>query len=219
METRRRKFYGWGYEGDTVSDQEVAEFERAWTKLLGVEKFEALPFPREQEIELRASRISIPSALSDVCTTEKYERLYHTYGAGTVDVARALRREFRNPPDVIAFPRNEQDVFDLFDWCGRNSYAIIPYGGGTSVVGGVNPPEYDRYRGVVTVNMKHFNRVLEVDEISQSARIQAGVLGPDLEAQLKPAGLTLRFFLQAWEFSSLGGWIATRAAGHFATRG
>lgn len=217
METRRRKFYGWGYEGDTVSDQEVAEFERAWTKLLGVEKFEALPFPRKQEIELRASRISIPSALSDVCTTEKYERLYHTYGAGTVDVARALRREFRNPPDVIAFPRNEQDVFDLFDWCGRNSYAIIPYGGGTSVVGGVNPPEYDRYRGVVTVNMKHFNRVLEVDEISQSARIQAGVLGPDLEAQLKPAGLTLRFFLQAWEFSSLGGWIATRAAGHFAT--
>ena len=59
--------------------------------------------------------------------------------------------------------------------------------------------------------------MLEVDRLSQAARIQAGVLGPELERQLKPTGLTMRFFLQAWEFSSLGGWIATRAAGHYAT--
>jgi alkyldihydroxyacetonephosphate synthase len=65
--------------------------------------------------------------------------------------------------------------------------------------------------------MKYFNKVLEIDHASQAARIQTGVLGPHLEQQLKPSGLTLRFFLQAWEFSSLGGWIATRAAGHFAT--
>ena len=71
--------------------------------------------------------------------------------------------------------------------------------------------------GVVTIDLKHFDKVLEVDAKSQSARIQAGVLGPSLEKQLKPTGLTMRFFLQAWEFSSLGGWIATRAAGHFAT--
>jgi len=69
----------------------------------------------------------------------------------------------------------------------------------------------------VTIDLKRLERVLEIDTQSQAARIQAGVLGPDLERQLKPTGLTLRFFLQAWEFSSLGGWIATRAAGHYAT--
>lgn len=217
MQTRRRKFYGWGYEGDAASPGEVREFERAWTRLLGVEHFEPVAFPTVEEVVIAPPRIAIPPSLAGICTSEKYERLYHTYGAGTVDVALALRREFRNPPDVVAYPKTEQDVFDLFDWCGRNSYAIVPYGGGTSVVGGVNPPAYDRYRGVVTIDMQHFDKVLEVDERSQSARIQAGVLGPALEAQLKPTGLTLRFFLQAWEFSSLGGWIATRAAGHFAT--
>ncbi len=217
MQERRRKFYGWGYEGDTVSPAETAEFESAWSQLLGIDHFEAVPFPKEEDIDLRAPRIQPPASLATICTTDKYDRLYHTYGAGTVDVARALRKEFRNPPDVIAYPRTEEDIVDLYDWCCRHNLAAIPYGGGTSVVGGVNPPEYDRYRGVVTIDLKHFDKVLEVDAKSQSARIQAGVLGPSLEKQLKPTGLTMRFFLQAWEFSSLGGWIATRAAGHFAT--
>ena len=217
MQERRRKFYGWGYEDDTVSPGEITEFESAWSRLLGVDSFEALPFPKEEDIALRAPRVQPPAALAAICSTDKYDRLYHTYGAGTVDVARALRKEFRNPPDVIAYPRNEEDIVDLYDWCSRHNLAAVPYGGGTSVVGGVNPPEHDRYRGTVTIDLKHFDKVLEVDAQSQSARIQAGVLGPSLEKQLKPTGLTLRFFLQAWEFSSLGGWIATRAAGHFAT--
>jgi alkyldihydroxyacetonephosphate synthase len=217
MQERRRKFYGWGYEDDLVSADEINEFETAWSKLLGVDKFDATPFPKAEEITLRPARVQIPKSLHEICTSDHYDRLYHTYGAGTVDVARALRREFRNPPDIIAYPKTEQDIVDLFDWCGRQSLAVVPYGGGTSVVGGVNPPEHDRYRGVVSLDLKHFDKVLEVDQTSQAARIQAGVLGPSLERQLKPTGLTMRFFLQAWEFSSLGGWIATRAAGHFAT--
>lgn len=217
MTDRRRKFYGWGHEDDQVSPNEIREFEAAWTRLLGVEKFEAMPFPTAEKIAIREPRIKVPSALSSACTTDKYDRLYHTYGAGTVDVARAIRGEFRNPPDVVAYPKSEQDIVDLFDWCGTNNLAAVPYGGGTSVTGGVNPPEHDRYRGTVSIDMKHFDKVLEIDATSQSARIQAGVLGPSLEKQLKPSGLTMRFFLQAWEFSSLGGWIATRAAGHFAT--
>ena len=99
-------------------------------------------------------------------------RLYHTYGAGTVDVARArcvrsstIRRMSSHTP------RTEQDIVDLFDWCSRQNLAVIPYGGGTSVVGGVNPPEHDRYRGVVSIDMKYFDKVLEVDQTSQAARI------------------------------------------------
>ncbi len=193
MEERRRKFYGWGYEGDTVSSAEVAEFESQWSRMLGVDRFEATPFPKEEEIALRAPRIKAPASLAGICTVDKYDRLYHTYGAGTMDVARALRGEFDNPPDVIAYPRTEEDVVDLYDWCSRHNLAAIPYGGGTSVVGGVNVPEYDRYRGVVTIDLKHFDKVLEVDTKSQAARIQAGVLGPSLAERadyaLLPAGV------------------------------
>jgi alkyldihydroxyacetonephosphate synthase len=217
MQDRRRKFYGWGYEGDEVSREEIAEFEKAWTRLLGVTDFEPVPFPTEDSIKLRAPRVSVPESLKSICSTGQHDRLYHTYGASTVDVARAIRGEFKNPPDVVAYPRTEHDIVSLYRWCEDASLAAIPYGGGTSVVGGVNPPTHDRYRGTVSIDMKYFDRVLEVDLKSQAARIQAGVLGPHLEQQLKPTGLTLRFFLQAWEFSSLGGWIATRAAGHFAT--
>ncbi len=214
---RRRSFYGWGYEDERVEEAEIREFERAWSRLLGVESFTPVAPPRLDEIALREPRIAVPASLAPICSQDRHERLYHTYGAGTVDVALAMRGEFRNPPDIVAFPRTEDDLVDLCDWAGSRGVAVVPYGGGTSVVGGVNPPEHDRYRGVLTVDMKHFDRVLEVDETSQSARIQAGVTGPSMERQLKSYGLTLRFFLQAWEFSTLGGWIATRAAGHFAT--
>jgi alkyldihydroxyacetonephosphate synthase len=214
---RRRKFYGWGYEGDGVSPEEVADFEKSWTKLLGVTDFSAVPFPTVDSVRIREPRVKIPTSLEAICNADKYDRLYHTYGAGTVDVAYSIRGEFRNPPDAVAYPRTEDDVVQLYRWCENDGLALVPYGGGTSVVGGVNSPTYDRYRGVVSVDMKYFDKVLEIDRTSQSARIQAGVLGPSLERQLKPSGLTMRFFLQAWEFSSLGGWIATRAAGHYAT--
>ena len=136
MQERRRKFYGWGYEGDTVTPDEIREFEAAWTRLLGVEHFEATPFPTPEEISLRKPRVQLPASLREICTSDHYDRLYHTYGAGTMDVARAMRREFSNPPDVIAYPRTEQDIVDLFDWCGRQNVAAVPYGGGTSVVAG-----------------------------------------------------------------------------------
>ncbi|HET9652357.1 MAG TPA: FAD-binding oxidoreductase [Usitatibacter sp.] len=216
--TRRRSFYGWGYEDDVVTAEELGWFEGAWSKLFGVSRFEPAPMPVESQITLRAPRLTVPATLSAFCTTEKYDRLFHAYGRSVHDLARMIhRRDFSNPPDVVAYPRDEAEIAAVLDWCGSQGAAAIPFGGGSSVTGGVNPTRDERYRGVVTLDLKHFNRVLEVDPVSQAARIQAGVLGPDLERQLKPTGLTMRFFLQAWEFSSLGGWIATRAAGHFAT--
>lgn len=215
---KRRSFYGWGFEEDAVSAEELGWFESAWSKLFGVSRFDPAPMPVESEIALRAARVAIPTSLQGFCTSDKYERLFHCYGRSVHDLARMIhRRDFSNPPDVVAYPRDEGEVAAILDWAGANGMAAIPFGGGSSVVGGVNPPRDDRYRGVVTIDLKHFNRVLEVDHESLAARIQGGVLGPDLERQLKPTGLTMRFFLQAWEFSSLGGWIATRAAGHFAT--
>ena len=90
----------------------------------------------------------------------------------------------------------------------------MPYGGGSSVVGGVEP----RFDGpALTLDLGRLDRVVEVDATSRAARVQGGVLGPHLEDQLRPHGLTLRHFPQSFEFSTLGGWLATRAGGHFAT--
>ena len=218
MSSAKRSFYGWGNEGEAVSADELRWFEGAWSKLFGVDQFAPASMPDEAEISLRDRRVQIPASLSKFCTADKYERLLHAYGRSVHDLARMIhRRDFSNPPDFVAYPREEADVAAVLAWCGDNNVAAIPFGGGTSVVGGVNPPAGDRYKGCVSIDLKHLNRVLAIDTTSQAARIQCGILGPELEKQLKPSGLTLRFFLQAWEFSSLGGWIATRAAGHYAT--
>ena len=185
MGEKRRSFYGWGFEGDAVSAEELGWFERSWADLFKVDGFVPAPMPREAEINLRAPRVTVPAALQSFCTDEKYDRLRHSYGRSVHDLARMiLRRDFSNPPDAVAYPRSEDDIRAVLDWCGSTDLAAIPFGGGSSVVGGVNPPSDDRYRGAVTIDLSHFNRVLESDATSQAARIQAGILGPVLERQL-----------------------------------
>ncbi len=134
------------------------------------------------------------------------------------DVVRGFRGEFQNVPDVVAKPGMEAEVEAVLAWCSDEGYAAIPYGGGTSVCGGVEPRLPGEYPGVVTIDLGALDKVLEVDEVSRSARIQAGAPGPALEDQLRERGLTMRCFPQSFEFSTLGGWVATRAGGHFATR-
>ena len=127
---------------------------------------------------------------------------------------RAFRGRFDNPPDVVAHPSDEAELERVLAWCEEANAAAIPFGGGTSVVGGVEPPAD---RPAVSIDLKAMDRVLEVDSSSRAALIQAGATGPRLEEQLREHGLTLRHFPQSFEYSTLGGWIATRAGGHFAT--
>ena len=217
MSGRRRKFWGWGYEdeGPTREQQErIAELVAA---RLGITVPVLAPPPRLEEIELRPPRLTPPTALAPLCSTALYDRAGHTYGKSFRDVVRAFRRDYANPPDVVAFPNDEQDVVALLDWCASVGAAAIPYGGGSSVVGGVEAPPAGCHRGAVSIDLGRLGRVLEVDPVSRAARIQAGVLGPALEDQLRPHGVTLRHFPQSFEVSSLGGWIATRAGGHYAT--
>lgn len=219
MTVRRRKFWGWGWEDEGFSPDEQRMIDATWPQRFGLAAFEITPPPTADEITLRQPRIEIPATLKDICTTDHDERLAHCYGQSCADSIRAFKRDFSNPPDVIAFPRNEQGIADLFDWCGDHHAAAIPYGGGSSVVHGIEPPHPDDspHCAVVTIDLRHFNQVLEIDTTSEAARIQGGIYGPALEQQLKPSGLTLRHFPQSFEFSTLGGWIATRSGGHFAT--
>jgi alkyldihydroxyacetonephosphate synthase len=172
------------------------------------------PMPLEQ-VELRAARLQAPERLGDLFSDERYERVSHGLGKAYRDVVRGFRGEFANPPDLVAYPRDESEIETVLSWAEAEGAAVIPFGGGTSVVGGVEPRLGER--PVVTMDLRRLDRVLEVDPESLAARIQAGATGPGLEEQLREHGLTLRHFPQSFEYATLGGWIATRAGGHFAT--
>ena len=214
---RRRKFWGWGYEDEQPSREELRAAADGITAHLGfgdgvVEE----PVPLE-EVELPASRLSPPPALAEICSADLYDRASHAYGKAYRDVVRAFRGRFDQAPDLVAFPRDADDVAALLEWCGERGVAAIPYGGGTSVVGGVEAAIGDGYAGAITIDLQRLDRVLEVDRTSRAALIQAGATGPGLEQQLREHDLTLRQVPQSVHVATLGGWIATRAGGHFAT--
>ena len=216
-EQRRRKFWGWGYEDQHPTDQQQKHLAERIAGRFGLAPLTITPPPRESELHLRAPRVKPPDALAAICSTSVYDRAGHSYGRGYRDVVRAFRRHYPNPFDVVAFPRDERELTAVLEWCDGARIALTPYGGGSSVVGGVEPPTDDDWRGAVSIDLGRLDRVIEVDKVSRAARIQAGVLGPPLEDQLRPHGYTLRHFPQSFEFSTLGGWIATRSGGHFAT--
>jgi alkyldihydroxyacetonephosphate synthase len=214
---RPLKHWGWGYEDEQPSHDELVSAAPHIREQLGFGLADPERPVELSEISLPAPRLRPPAALAPICRSDDYDRALHTYGRSYSDIVRAFRGRFEHPPDVVAHPRDEGEVLALLDWAVSAGAAVIPFGGGTSVVGGVGPVPGDDHPGVVSVDLKRLDRVLEVDEVSLAARIQAGATGPQLEAQLAAHGLTLRHFPQSFQFSTLGGWIATRAGGHFAT--
>ncbi|TMD55621.1 MAG: FAD-binding oxidoreductase [Chloroflexi bacterium] len=213
---RRRKFWGWGYEDEDLSREEKENLAALLAGRFGGAELTVTEPPALAEVRLRAPRVQPPASLRRLFTDDAYERAGHTYGKSYRDVVRAYRRDFSPAPDWVALPGTEEDVASVLAWAGEQEAVVIPYGGGSSVVGGIEAPPGEE-RPVVSLDLRQLNQVLEVDRTSRAARIQGGALGPDLEAQLKPHGLTLRHFPQSFELSTLGGWIATRSGGHFAT--
>src|SRR3984893_10054477 len=218
MAQARLKHFGWGREGEGLTtEEETATLDR-YRRLFGAEHCDEVTPPPISQIELRRPRVVPPASLAPCCSSEPYDRVVHTYGKSFSDYARGLLGDYDNAPDVVAYPRNEAEVAAAVDWAGSAQAALIPFGGGSSVVGGVEPRlDGSACRAAITLDLRHLDRVLEIDRTSRAARIEAGVFGPALEAQLKPHALTLRHFPQSFEYSTLGGWIATRSGGHFAS--
>jgi alkyldihydroxyacetonephosphate synthase len=187
------------------------------SSLLGMSELSVQAPPRLDEIALSPSRLPVKSSLSSLVSSSAYDRAGHTYGKSYRDLVRALARNFSHAPDSVAYPSSEAELIALLDWCSAERIAAIPYGGGSSVCGGVEPNVGDGFRGTLSIDMTRMQRVLDIDRESRSARIQAGALGPVLEEQLRVHGYSLRHYPQSFEFSSLGGWLATRSGGHFAT--
>ena len=214
---RKRKFWGWGYADELFSTEEEKNIDSRIAKTFQLDDIETLPIPKVEDIDLPKPRLGAPSALSKVLSDDKEERLNHTYGKSFPDAARSLLKDFSSPPDLVAFPNTEDELVNVMDWCDESNIAVIPYGGGSSVCGGVETQVGDSYSGAVSLDLRNLNKIIEIDRESRSARIQAGILGPDLESNLKKENLTMRHYPQSFEFSTLGGWIATRSGGHYAT--
>jgi alkyldihydroxyacetonephosphate synthase len=211
-----RRFWGWGLESDALSSRERSTITAMLTGLGA--RVEERPAPQVGEFDLPPPRIAPPPALAAQFSAAPLDRLNHCAGKSYADCARMWLRAAPSPPDWIAYPEDEQAIIDILDWAQAHEVAVVPYGGGSSVCGGVEAAVGTGYAGTVSLDLERLNRVLEVDKVSRAARIQAGALGPELEAQLKPHGLTLRHFPQSFEFSTLGGWIVTRSGGHYATQ-
>jgi alkyldihydroxyacetonephosphate synthase len=211
---RRLKHWGWGYEDQAPTATQLREAAEGVRKRFGFGGEVEKPVPLE-EVELRKARLKPPGALGDLFSDDHYERVCHSLGKAYRDVVRGFYGKFENPPDLVAFPRDESEIEAVLSWAEAEGAAVIPFGGGTSVVGGVEPRLGER--PTVSLDLRRLDRVLEVDPTSLAARIQAGATGPGLEDQLRQHGLTLRHFPQSFEYSTLGGWVATRAGGHFAT--
>jgi len=211
---RRRSHWGWGYEDERPSAGELRAAAAGLAAHLGFGSAEPeLPVALEA-VELPAPRVALPSDLP--LTQDPHARALHAHGRSYLDVVRGFRGRFPHPPDAVAVPRDEDELRGVLAWAAEAELAVIPAGGGTSVVGGIEARP-GGHAGAVTISLRAMNRVLDVDPVSRAARIQAGASGPELEEQLAAHGLTLRFYPQSFELATLGGWLATRAGGHFAT--
>jgi alkyldihydroxyacetonephosphate synthase len=210
---RTRSWWGWGWTDEQVEGTELDGIGALLANRFGVEVSTPATPVDPRSIPLAPSRVRPPDALADLASDDAVDRVRHAHGNAFRDVVRALHGDLDSAPDLVVRPRTAREVAEVLEWCAQDGVLCVPWGGGTSVVGGVRPPEDP----CISLDLERLSELTGVDEQSGTADIQGGATGPMVEEALRARGLTLRHFPQSWEFSTLGGWVATRAGGHFAT--
>lgn len=217
MPKQGESFWAWGYADDFPDEDEREELAEFVTEEFGFPERPRLQLPELSEVTLPEPSIEAPSEIASFSSTDVEERIRHTYGRSYLDRVRGFYENFDSAPDIVSHPTDEADLRTIFECASKNNVAVVPVGGGSSLVKGTEGSVDGDYNGVISVDMAEFDKVLEVDEVSRSARIQAGAYGPHINDQLEQHGLHLRHYPQSYEFSTLGGWLATHAGGHYAT--
>lgn len=210
---------GWGW---AAHKDALAGREDVWTWLageLGMPSLLATP-PRDiADVTLPATRLPIDTRAKlvamlgqDRVRDDNYERAFHALGRSYHDLLKLRAGELSTAPDAVLYPRGTDEVIALLAFAAENDVAVVPYGGGTSVVGAVNA-DRGKFHSVVTLDLSGMDRLIEIDTTSHTATAEAGIYGPALEKGLQAKGMTLGHYPQSFEFSTLGGWIAHRGAG------
>jgi alkyldihydroxyacetonephosphate synthase len=213
------KFGGWGTPGKIYDLEARPHLWNFVESQIGLPNTIVTPARTAAEIVVPPSRID--AAFLDSVTrrlgpervsTDPQIRLLHAHGKSYRDLLRARSGELPRAPDAVLFPREQAEVEAILRAAAQHGVQVVPFGGGTNISGGVEP-DGTRPGMAVTVSLREMNRVLAIDPIARTARIQAGALGPELEAELNAKGFSLGHFPDSFEFSTLGGWLATRSAG------
>lgn len=205
-----RRWNGWG--DDTIPYPLPANAFAFLEELVG-------PGAPARDATLAATLAAIPASrlpAHPLVRVERLERLRHARGQSLPDWVALRGGLIPAFPDGVAFPTTADDVAALLTYAAETGARVIPYGGGTSVVGHINPAPGER--PVLTINMRRLNQLTRLDTTNQLATFGAGVAGPELEAQLRARGYTLGHFPQSFEYSTLGGWVATRSSGQQSLR-
>jgi alkyldihydroxyacetonephosphate synthase len=216
----RMRWWGWGEDGHD------APLSPAALALLEAE-LGPLP-PRRDPVALDAVRLpdaALPAHVREALAAivgeehvlaDRGARIAHAAGRGYHDLVRLRAGEATPAPDAVVYPGSTEEVAAVLRACAEHAVAVVPFGGGTSVVGGVEPLR-GAFEAVVTLDLARLDRLVAVDRTTLSATVQAGMTGPALEAALAEHGLTLGHFPQSFEFSTVGGWVATRSSGQAST--
>ncbi|HLS24396.1 MAG TPA: FAD-binding oxidoreductase [Beutenbergiaceae bacterium] len=217
---QHQKWWGWGVEGVAFNPDDKPDFAPFVWEKVGLDLSQpAASVPAFEDLDVPASKLpkqlgqKLRGIVGDhhVNTTDK-DRVVHTYGKGLRDLVLIRAGQLPRLPDVVVYPANEDEVQGIVDAAVAANAVLIPFGGGSNISGSLTPPAQES-RPIISLDMGRMNRVLEVDEKSGLARVQAGVLGPDLEDQLGRRGWTMGHQPDSFRHSSLGGWIATRSSG------
>jgi alkyldihydroxyacetonephosphate synthase len=225
METRVLKWWGWGWEDRS---RPIEGYPVAWRYLVDRLKIDPnvqRTVPHIDTVRIPPSLLS-PDELTELeklvgegnVSSEHRDRVVHAVGRGYKDLVRLREGVLLRAPDAVLFPEDGDAVAAVLEFARRRRYAVVPFGGGTTVVGGVEPLADGTYAATLTLDLRRMRRVKSIDEGSGLVVAEAGIRGPILEEALAAKGLTLGHFPQSWEFSTLGGWIATRAAGGLSNR-
>jgi alkyldihydroxyacetonephosphate synthase len=215
------RWWGWGVDADAIElPPAAAELLHGELGLDGNE--------RGQRVEL-ADVVVPPPALDEAARRaltgvvgedgvldDHTARVAHAYGRGYPDLLRLRAGDASSAPDAVALPADAAQVAALLTVCARHGIAVIPFGGGTSVVGGIEALRGD-HGAAISLDLRRLDRIAAVDKTSLTATVGAGLLGPELERRLGAEGLTLGHFPQSFEYSTVGGWVATRSAGQAST--
>jgi alkyldihydroxyacetonephosphate synthase len=209
----------WNAWGDPDQAQPLSEGIRSLlAQALGVTGSPEAELDAEQ-VRLRPSELTKAhrEALSaiagpDYCRVGDRDRLLHAGGKSTLDLLRRKDSGAQDAPDAVLLPGSEDEVAAILRYCSQHGIAVVPFGGGTSVVGGLDPIRAE-FSAVMSLDLRRFDQLLAFDEVSGEAEFGAGVTGPRAEQLLGEQGFSLGHFPQSFEFASLGGYAATRSSG------